>query len=253
MTAEKTYKRLTGAHIKWLAIILMLIDHIGAVILEPFVIKLMQSGSLQMYEKGQQLWQVDMVLRGLGRFAFPAFCFLLVEGFMHTRSRTRYLRNLIVFAVISEIPFNLAIGGFLWAPDYQNVFFTLALGFAAIWAVNALQLKTLQEERNRAIYQVLQIVAIALAALAAEALQTDYGALGVCTVVIFYGFYRKPVMAAVIAWTVLSLNNWLEIFCFPMILAVMCYNGKRGRQSKYFFYIFYPAHLLILAAIRGIL
>ena len=125
MTAEKTYKRLTGAHIKWLAIILMLIDHIGAVILEPFVIKLMQSGSLQMYEKGQQLWQVDMVLRGLGRFAFPAFCFLLVEGFMHTRSRTRYLRNLIVFAVISEIPFNLAIGGFWWAPDYQNVFFTL--------------------------------------------------------------------------------------------------------------------------------
>lgn len=253
MTAEKTYKRLTGAHIKWMAIVLMLVDHIGAVILEPLAINLMQSGSLQLYARGQQIMQFDMVLRALGRFSFPAFCFLLVEGFVHTHSRARYLRNLLVFAVISEIPFNLAIGGAIWAPGYQNVFFTLALGFASVWTAEYLQLRALQDGRKGSVNRVLAVMAIVVLAIAAEALRSDYGAMGVCVIVVFYTFYRKPVTAAVLAWALLSLNSWLEVFCFPMIPAVMCYNGSRGRQAKYFFYIFYPAHLLILVAIRALL
>ena len=252
-----TYKKITGAHIKWLAIITMLIDHVGAVLIEPILLAAMQDALLSsaaFYQQYEQYWYgLYMILRGIGRFAFPAFCFLLVEGFVHTKSRVRYLRNLLLFAVISEVPFDLAIGGKPFTMDFQNVFFTLALGFAAIWIGNYLLLRAMQSGEKAGVYRLLGVVVFIAFALTAEAIHADYGFVGVCVIMIFYALHYKPVAAAVVSTIILSLSSWLEIFCFPVIFAVMCYNGQRGRQTKYFFYIFYPLHLLILVAVRWVL
>ena len=141
-------KGIPGSTLKMIALISMLIDHIGAVVLEAKLIDLgmgeameSQQGTIDFMAQYGTLYITDIVLRFIGRIAFPIFCFLLVEGFMHTRSRFKYGRNLLLFALISEIPFNLAIArsmgdtqlafGVLY-PDYQNVFFTLFIGLLCL-------------------------------------------------------------------------------------------------------------------------
>ena len=258
-TMNEGYKKLTGAHLKWLAIVVMLIDHIGAVVLEPVILQ--TTVTVTNYERMQLLYHINMILRSIGRFAFPVFCFLLVEGFYHTRSRAKYLRNLLIFAVISEVPFNLAIAGELLSFQYQNVFLTLAAGFGAICVFDELKQRIYISEQARQaggsraviVYQLLQVTAVFAIALAAEWLHTDYGAVGVAVIFILYIMHDKPVLSAVAAWVILSLTNGLEVYCFPFIFAVMLYNGQRGRQAKYFFYVFYPVHLLLLVMIKMVL
>ncbi len=248
MAINQNDKRLTGAHLKWIAIVLMLIDHIGAVLLEPILLN--TSVTIVNYESMQQLYRVYMVLRGIGRFSFPAFCFLLVEGFYHTRSKAKYLRNMLIFAVISEVPFNLAIAGDLWSLEYQNVFFTLAAGFVAIWLADYFKRQWLSAGGQGMLFQLLHIASVVVIALAAEWFHTDYGAVGVVVIYVLYTMHERSVLSAVVTWLVLSLSNELEVYCFPFVLAVMLYNGQRGRQAKYFFYVFYPVHLLALVIVR---
>ena len=122
---EETKKRgLSGAVLKWIALVTMLIDHIGLTVVYQALI----------YDR--DLWLNDTmmtlyaVLRSVGRLAFPLFCFLLAEGFRHTSSRGKYLLRLAVFALLSEIPFDLAVNSRVIEFSSQNVFFTLLLGFS---------------------------------------------------------------------------------------------------------------------------
>ena len=249
MTENQSKSGLTGAHLKWIAIILMAVDHFGAAILEPM---LMNPVRYQV-QNWNTFYDIYMVMRCLGRFSFPMFCFLMVEGFRHTRSRVKYLRDLLIFAVISEVPFDLALNGELWSTAHQNVFFTLAMGLAAIWFAEYFRARYMLTVDNTILHQMIYLVVAAGIAFAAECLATDYGAVGVCVILILYILREKRFMSAVFAWGILTLSNWLEIYCFPFIGAVMFYNGQRGRQNKYFFYLFYPMHLLVLYIIRSIL
>ncbi len=245
MTEKGTKTGLTGAHIKWLAIMFMLIDHVGAVLLEPMLL------GTEITAVGREiLYWVYLVLRCFGRFSFPAFCFLLVEGFYHTRSRGRYLRNMVIFMLVSEVPFDLAISGRAWNAENQNVFFTLAMGFAAIWIAEYLNEKGAAHGDRSIWYRLAGAGAVLLIAIGAQLMHTDYGAVGVAVIYVLYAMHANAFMSTVFAWILLSITNWLEIFCFPFIWAVKRYNGERGRQPKYFFYIFYPAHLLFLAVVR---
>lgn len=245
---KEVTRGLTGAQIKWMAIFLMLIDHIGAVVLAPLLREPMLWSTLG-YEKGRVLYYTYYVLRVLGRFSFPVFCFLLVEGFFHTRSRIRYFRNLLLFSLFSEIPFNLAIAGSAWSLQYQNVFFTLAFGLAAIWFCEYLREREAEKGGVSYMLRALQPLAAVGLAVLAEIANTDYGASGVLIIYILYAWHHKPVVSAAIAWIVLTAGNFMEFFSFPYILAVKLYNGERGKQRKYFFYIFYPAHLMLLYGI----
>lgn len=246
---EKTHKGLNGANLKHLAIFFMAIDHIGAALIEP---GLLQTGLITMQDTEYILY---MVLRVLGRFSFPMFCFFLVEGFFHTHDMVKYLQNLLIFAVISEIPFDLALRGRLWDWEHQNVFFTLALGFIAIWIAQALQEKcAMQPDKNGTLrYQMYILLFVLGLAGIAELIRADYGAVGVAVIYVLYAFKPQKTKGAVWAWVVLTLGNTLEFFCFPFILAVKAYNGQRGKQNKYFFYLFYPAHLLVLYMMRRVL
>lgn len=219
-------KGLTGSHLKWIAIVTMLIDHTGAFILEPALM-----GGLV----DSQFSNLNTVLRLIGRLAFPLFSFLLVEGFVHTRSVGRYLMQLGIFALVSEIPFDLATEGVWIEFTYQNIYFTLFIGLLTIALFNRFK-----EE------QYLRWLILVIGMLLSEILQTDYAAFGILLIFVFYYFrleknIRNPIVA------LLLLMQATAVFA---IIPIQLYNGERGKQNKYFFYLFYPAHLVFFFIIR---
>ena len=123
------YRILSGSALKLIAIITMLIDHTGAVLLSMY-----QPAQRVLFTLLGREYSVYLIFRDIGRVAFPIFCFLLLEGFRHTGSRFRYGRNLLLFALISELPWNLMFTNTL-RYERQNVFFTLFLGYLAFCAI----------------------------------------------------------------------------------------------------------------------
>lgn len=131
---------LSGSTLKWIAIVTMLIDHIGAVLFENGFIKAYNqqlSGAFS-YSVTHAVWYADIWMRRIGRVAFPIFCFLLVEGFFHTSNRKKYALRLGIFALVSEVPFDLAFRSSILEFTYQNVMVTLFIGFLTIWAMEVL-------------------------------------------------------------------------------------------------------------------
>ena len=214
-------KGLSGSALKMIAIATMLIDHIAATV----IIRVLKFGGYN-----DSLYQLYRVMRNIGRIAFPIFCFLLVEGFMHTRDREKYARRLGCFAAISEIPFDLAFNGKILEVGYQNVFFTLLLVMKqsrfSVWKRTG-----------------LSTLAILVGMFAAEFLSTDYGALGVLCIMVFYLFRRSRMQQVVFGCLAFVWWEWAAVFAF---IPIYFYNGKRGFGMKYFFYAFYPVHLLTL-------
>ncbi len=138
-------KGFTGSTIKLIAIISMLIDHTAATILERMMMRAgymlasISQESMANWIAGHRLLYVSyFAMRMIGRFGFPVFCFLLVEGFAHTHNRKKYALRLFLFALISEIPFDFAFRGEWFYASYQNVFFTLFLGMLAMCAFSFL-------------------------------------------------------------------------------------------------------------------
>lgn len=244
-TKETIPRGLSGSALKWLAIVTMFIDHIGACLLEVYVMDIYGNSPYHgfrrfSYEEMMACYQLDRVLRGIGRLAFPIFCFLLVEGFIHTRNVKKYALRLGLFCVISEIPFNLAFQGELLAPYYQNVFFTLLLGLLGIWGCSYFRDKK---------QWILAILCLLLAAGAAEMLHTDYASFGVLFIELQYLLYNKRVFRTLVGVACLLFYGGIEMWGALAFLPISFYNGTRGRQPKYFFYIFYPVHLLLLVAV----
>lgn len=228
-------KGFSGSTLKLIAIITMFIDHIGAVIVERMLYVTGNTGSFT-YEQMQNL---DDILRGIGRLGFPLFCFLLVEGFMHTRNIRRYAVRLLLFAFVSELPFNLAFTGRIFYPGYQNVFFTLFIGLITMWGCRIIEEKT---QFHVILQYVLGIFFVIMGAWFAEWLQTDYAGIGVLCIMALYLFRKNrtlQVLAGALAFC------W-EIPAPLAFVPVAFYNGRRGLKMKYFFYIFYPVHLLVL-------
>ena len=112
---------ISGYWLKMIAVITMLIDHTAASILEEMMQQMPSWGPITLSNL-HQWYMLDLVLRGIGRMAFPIYCFLLVEGFTYTRSRAKYARRLFVFALISELPFDMALNKSIINMSYNNVF-----------------------------------------------------------------------------------------------------------------------------------
>lgn len=223
-------KGISGSTLKIIAVISMLIDHTAAVLLDPVFLK---------FGYTQELHIVYIIMRYfIGRMAFPIYCFLLVEGFEKTRSRLRYAGRLFAFALISEIPFNLAFKGSISDFSYQNVFFTLFLGFLTIWGM-----AELEKVKTALVLKAAGMGIVFLAAaFAAERLYCDYGTHGIIAVTLLF-LFRKNKVTQIIAGCVAFLWEITAPFAFVF---VGFYNGKRGLKLKYVFYLFYPLHLLVL-------
>lgn len=243
----KNYKFLSGSSLKIIAMITMLIDHTGAALL--CTLPGFSSQNTAPLFKGFpfSLYELYTISRNIGRIAFPIYCFLLVEGFFHTKSKKKYALRLFLFALISEIPFNLAFADRLFCLQYQNVFWTLFLGFLCILLLER-QKQTAQtkspalQDTTTVNTSLILLFFIALATV----LKTDYYGLGIILIAIFYYYHTKTKEACIFGF----LSFLWEPFCFPAFLLIPLYNGKRGLRLKYLFYLFYPLHLLILYGLR---
>lgn len=228
----------SGSDLKWIAVITMFIDHIGAVLLEKGVILSYNQhlSTALSYETSLLFSQADRIIRQIGRISFPIFCFLLVEGFFHTSNRQRYALRLTLFAFLSEIPFDLAFKGCILEFSYQNVMFTLLFGFLTIWGMEIIKEK----------YPVLSVLPAAAGITLGYYFHADYNWKGIVLILVLYLFYYYPLEKTIAGC--LSLL-WEAPACFAFIPLNM-YNHEKGHGMKYFFYFFYPAHLLILFVIR---
>ena len=228
---------LSGSTLKIMALAIMLIDHVGAVIVQR---------TMWMPGFDHDFWNsLYMPLRYIGRLAFPIFCFLLVEGFVHTSDAKKYMRRLLVFAFISEIPFDLAITGKVFSLEYQNVFWELTWGMGAMFLLQIIEKRQL----NYLVQVVARLGTIAVFALSAEHMNFDYGMYGIISIVALYVFRQNKLMQLLIG----AFSFYWEPVAPLAFLIMAFYNGKRGRTLKYIFYAFYPAHLLILYMIARLM
>ena len=229
-------KGLDGGTLKLIAAALMLIDHVGAILLPETVI-----------------------LRCVGRLAFPIFAFFIAEGYAHTRDFGRYFRRLAILAVVSEIPFNLE-NGVVFDPARQNVLFTFCLALLTLRGLEALG-----RERGFGRWAGCGLV-LAAGFAAGELLRTDYGGWGVVTVALLYlcrdvkyaKLWLLLAMAAVnglgmgsLTMPVFGEEMPIQIFAVAALPVIWLYNGQAGPKGlRRAFYVFYPAHLLVLEGIR---
>ena len=246
--SEKQFLRhgLNGNQLKLIAVISMLCDHAAIRLLAYGLIPALHvAGKDTVAERWNQIF---WILRSVGRMAFPIYVFLLTEGFCHTRNRRRYALRLGVFALISEIPFDLLVYGKIWDTHSQNVFFTLFLSVLMLTVVDWIGRNT-----DAALAQYRQMAVIVGAALLAWLLRTDYDAAGIMLVAVLFWFRLTQDTACLAGFVLMAAAEFRPVYIPGLAVSfflIRCYNGTRGSwKGKWFFYLVYPVHLLVLYGI----
>ena len=221
-----------GLHV--LAMAFMLLDHLWATILT-----------------GQQ-WMTNV-----GRLAFPIFAFMIAEGYFRTRNIKKYMSRLLVFALISEIPFNLMTGGGWLYPYHQNVLWTFLIAIICMIGIDKIKVSS----KHIAVKIILIILIVFLGWIIGTITFVDYYGFGVLTVLTFYAFHQKRwwnylaqvlilyyinVEVNIFGVTLEIVQQGLALLSLPII---WLYNGELGYHKKwwqYFCYAFYPLHMMVL-------
>ena len=222
------YKKIDSITLKSIAIISMLIDHIGEI-----------------------LYPNISVFKYIGRIAFPIFAFQLVEGYSKTKNKKKYGLRLFIFALISEIPFDIAFYNSYFYWNHQNIFFELFLCFFLLIFLEKLEEQSVE----------CKIILIFLFSLLSILLKFDYHAFGVLFVSLLY-FYKDNIPLNIIGFIILSyiFIDTQELFGVLSFIPIMLYNGKLTNSNKRIpgylklsFYAFYPIHIISLYFIKLIL
>ena len=224
-------KGLSQEGLKLIACVTMLIDHIGAIFFPTLG-----------------------ALRIIGRLSFPIYCFLLVEGAVHTKHALRYVLRLFVCAVISEIPHDLAFYGEISLRAF-SVMVTLLVGYSMLWAM---------EKTNK---WWLKILPIGVAMVLARVLHISYNWRGILVIAVFaltrgkrFAWMVQAVLLTLLFWGMPSAKLAVGCFQVPIqclgvlaLIPIQLYSGRKlttSRLVQWGFYLFYPAHLLALYLIR---
>ena len=202
-----------------------------------------------------------------GRVAFPIFAFMAVEGYFHTRSFKKYILRMLLFAVLSEIPFDLMYGGTWFYPVHQNVLWTFLLGLLGVWLMEQVR------KKGKTWMYLLVCVLVVLAGLVLGTLcMVDYYGVGVLTVFVFYFLHGRKWWCflgqlAALYWLNVELLGGLmyPVQLFGMefelcqqglallaLIPIWLYRGRQGYHSKpfqYLCYAFYPVHMLLLVVV----
>ena len=233
---------LNQTQLKFIAILSMLVDHLVYGIFEVGLYQnIINAANITIggsYVTGEMMDKIHFFGRiVIGRIAFPFFCFFIVQGFMHTRNRMKYALRLFIFAFISEVPFDLVSSNTIFDPNYQNVFFTLFLGLAALIII--------EKFANQ---PFIRIAGVLLCIFAAKFLRTDYDIFGVILIILMYFVRFNKFQNLMVGMS----TRFFYGFYYQMTAFVLMYlyNGERGKGFKYFFYAFYPVHLLLIYFLR---
>lgn len=236
---------LTRTSLKYIALICMLIDHIGAIIGREFFV----STNL--------LW-LYYVFRIIGRIAFPIFAFFLSVGWQRTSNKKKYVLTILLFAIITQPIYYFALNTSVFS---LNILFTFLVSILVFYLTDL--------SRKYKDMRFLYIIFIAVILLSIFAFETlgivfDYGIYGVLICTIFYLFYDSKIKySRLVMWILFSLitiiycsinlisnfifDSVLQIFSLLSIILLVFYRGENGKKtSKYLFYIFYPAHILVI-------
>lgn len=179
----------------------------------------------------------------VGRIAFPIFAFLITQGYIHTKDLNKYTKRLAIFGFVSQIPYAIMIKNVM----VLNIMFTLLMGLFAITIYDKIKKK------------YISIPICLLTILVGEFINVDYGWFGISLILILYIFRdRKKILLPLYILLVilyffirgmLKLNPIAIAFGVGYIISIiliLLYNGKQGKKMKYFFYCFYPLHMIIL-------
>lgn len=206
----------------------------------------------------------------IGRLAFPIFAFMIVEGYFHTKNLKKYVLRLLLFAVISEIPFNLAMGSRLFYPIHQNVLWSFLIAIGLIFLNEKVKAKKIWLRILVAVATVLLGYVIGLITF------VDFYHAGILTVLVFYFFrgrkwwcytaqlvclwYINAEMLGGFGYEFELFNKTIFIvrqsIALLALIPIWLYRGKQGYHSKwlqYFYYAFYPLHLMILGIIKMVM
>lgn len=239
---------MSGFVLKMIACITMLIDHIAAVCLAP-------------YCADPEILNIYKIMRGVGRIAFPIICFMLVEGFWHTSNRRKYMLRIAILAVISEVLYDLAFSDFCvinsageavfsWdiAMLKQNTILSLLLGIVFMYLYEMLKAKYMLQPM---IFNTLGVFAIIGATGLAYVLRVDYSYLGILFILAFYMFRGQIVFQGICMTTVICLfSTTLELPALFAFIPIFFYRDKGKPRYQYWFYAFYPIHLIVLILVK---
>lgn len=203
-------------------------------------------------------------LTNIGRLAFPIFAFLIVEGYTHTKNLRRYVLRLLLFAILSEIPFNLMLSGRVFNPVHQNVLWTFLIG---LWLIHINE----QARKKEKVWLTLLTAAgtLALGMLLGTLTMVDYYGAGVATVLVFYFFRGRrwwnlagQILALYYLYTEVIGGLYFELELFSTtvevvqqslalfaLIPIWLYRGRQGYHARWFRlfnYLFYPVHMLLL-------
>ncbi len=220
-------------------------------ILDGTMLKIIAMVSMVSDHVGDLFFPGVMWLRMIGRLAMPIFSFCIAEGYAHTRDKNRYLLRMGIFALISEVPFDLAFEGKVGF-GHQNIMLTF---FLSILALKIFDLIRGEEPRNIG-KTVLGTLAVLVMAGLALLLRADYTIFAVIAVFLFYVLRnRHPLVRSGVGVAFLALTRTMGYYCTTgfSLIPLLLYNGKRGRGLKWLFYAFYPGHLLVLFALKKLL
>ena len=226
----KKYQVLDGTALKLIAMISMVFDHVG----DMFFPEL--------------LW-----LRMVGRLAMPLFAFCITEGYCHTKSRKKYLLRMGLFALISEIPFDLAFEGKIGL-GHQNIMLTFFMSILALMLFDLIRgSRNAATNKYRPLRVSLGIVVVVLIAGAAILVRADYTVFAVISVFLFYVLKDcAHIIRSGVGVAFLALSRTMGYYCTTGLsfIPLMMYNGRKGKGLKWLFYVFYPGHLIVLYLIK---
>ena len=229
--------RLSCNTLKLIACICMLIDHVGTGIFKYYI---KVQSTVIMPDAYRFCSTAYDICNGIGRIAFPIFSFFIVEGFLHTRSVVKYAGRLLVFGLISEIPFDLGLFKNIFYTDHQNIMITFFIALVMLCVLKYLDDNPMGlSDPVRYLAYICTIIAFSDIAVV---LKTDYS--WKCTVLIAILYITrtaKPLQlilgAAATAW---------EKYAPASFLLLYFYDPEKKPKYKYAFYLFYPVHLIVI-------
>lgn len=224
---------LDGTTLKIIAMVSMVFDHVGDMFFP------------------EMAW-----MRMVGRLAMPIFAFCITEGYIHTRDKKKYLLRMGIFALISEVPFDLAFDGKIGF-SHQNIMLSFFISIVALMLFDLIRGAKIETKGRYSVWRtILGILVVIVMAVIAMLAKADYTMFAVGSVFLFYVFKDvNPFVRPIPGVAFLAVTRTMGYYCIMglSIIPLLLYNGKKGKGLKWLFYVFYPGHLLLLYVIKLLL
>lgn len=210
---------LNSYHLKILALVTMIIDHIGAIFYPDLIF-----------------------LRIIGRVTFVLYAFMLVEGVYHTNNIHKYIKKIFIWALLSEVPFDIAFYGTPFYFGHQNIYFTLLISILGIYSL----------QRIKSFFYSIIVVQVVIGV--SYFLNFDYSWYGTTMIMSFYLLRKMCTFKFIFIETISTIATFnilgVQIFAFLGFIPILIYNGKQGKKIGSIYYSYYAIHLLIFTLIK---